>query len=155
MALNLPLEKKNMRIIFIIITVLASFSVFAQETLDEQIRAKKFVFMATSMSSGINGFKMFNTPYDVTVKGDSLISVLPYMGMVNSARPDENNLNFSSDKISYNIKQTRKGYQVDINVNNQDARMFSFFILKNGTATLDVMNSRKDPVSFRGYIKKL
>lgn len=144
-----------MKIILIIITVFNSFCGYTQETLDEQIRAKRFVFMATSMSSGTNGFKMFNTPYDVTVKGDSMIAVLPYMGMVNSARPDENNLNFSSDKISYTIKQTRKGYQVDINVNNQDARMFSFFILKNGTATLDVMNSRKDPVSFRGYIKKL
>ncbi len=153
--LSCPVHTKNMRIIFLIITVLASITGFSQETLDEQVRAKRFVFVATSMSSGSNGFKLFNTPYQVIAKGDSLFVELPYIGIANSARPDEANLNFTTDKISYNIKQNRKGYQLDINVNNQDARIFSFYILKNGTATLDVMSSRKDPVSYRGYIRKL
>ncbi len=144
-----------MKTVLLILSCFYSLSPFAQDKLNEQVRSKRFVFIATSMSSVSGGLKMFNTPYDVSVKSDSLIVVLPYMGIANSARPDETNLNFISNKLSYTIKESRKGFQVDIAVADEDARMFSFFILKNGTATLDVINSRREPVSYRGYIKKL
>lgn len=144
-----------MRTTFLVFALLSSISLIAQDKVEEQIRAKRFIFIATSMSSGNNGFKLFNTPYDVKVKGDSLISNLPFTGNANSARPDENLFTFSTGKVAYTQKENRKNYQMDINIKDQDARLYSFTILKNGTATLNVSSNRRDPVSFRGFIRKL
>jgi hypothetical protein len=114
------------------------------------------MFVATSMAPMKGGLKLLNTPYDVTVKGDTLISFLPYTGSASSATPNDQNLRFTSYNVKSTVKDSRKGTQIELRLTDQNnTGTYSFFVLKNGTATLDVMSNFRDPVTYRGYIKPL
>ena len=114
------------------------------------------MFVATSMAPMKGGLRLLNSPYDVTIKGDTLISFLPYAGGASSTTLGDQNLRFTSYNIKPTIKETKKGTQIEYRLTDQNnTGTYSFFISKNGTATLDVMSNFRDAVTYRGYIKAL
>ena len=146
-----------MRYILILIAFTGSFAIYyAQPQLKDLIKAQRFIFIATSMTSGKAGASLLNSPFDVTIKGDTIISYLPYKGIGRSTKPDAGNLMFTSYHVSYLSSVTKGGFKVNINISDQnESGKYAFSIAKNGTASLFVSSNLRDPATYEGYIKGL
>ncbi len=96
--------------------------------------------------------------YDVTVSRDTLISHLPYFGRAYTAplNPSESGLDFTSTNFSYTVTPHKKsGWDVVVKPkDNTSVQQFSFTIYTNGTASLNVISTSRDAISFNGYIQK-
>jgi hypothetical protein len=123
------------------------------------INAREFRFVAQSVTPLRGTQRQLTSQYDVTVKKDSLVSYLPYFGRAYQApmNPSEGGIQFTSTKFSYDVKPGKKNsWNIDIKPEDQQSiQQLSFLIFDNGTATLNVTATQKDPISFYGRIQKL
>ncbi|WP_158826245.1 DUF4251 domain-containing protein [Mucilaginibacter lacusdianchii] len=107
--------------------------------------------------SGSSGHVYLNYNYDVRVRPDSVIAYLPYFGRTTFApayNPSDNGVKFTSTKFGYDVKTTKKGNTV-ITITPQDAgynRKMTFTISPQGSATLQMIITNRDAISYDGYI---
>lgn len=99
--------------------------------------------------------RFLSTEYTVRIAGDSLTSFLPYFGQ--SYRADmtgENRspLDYESTITHYETKQTKKDrFGIWLKTRNRTELLtYRIEIYTNGKATLDVVSSDRDPISFSG-----
>ena len=93
--------------------------------------------------------------YDLKLKGDSLISYLPYFGRAYTAPPPgDQGYNFISTGFQYSSKTTKKGgWEILIKPNDiRDFREFSLTISEKGYGTLRALSNNRQPISYSGYI---
>ena len=167
------MKNKCNKIPFIIIAILTFLSVFliqcsssrvsgtidSSSQLDSLLNIREFVFVAESASPMRQKVRHFTSPYDVKLTGDSLISYLPYFGSAYQAPMDPTNIGiqFTSTNFDYNVS-AGKNNRWYIAIRPHDAsgvQQFNFDIFSNGSATLNVTSTNRDPISFRGRIEKL
>jgi hypothetical protein len=161
--------KKYLHIFITCIAVLIFSQYCAAQTNTDEKEAKKtafknmvdsqhFTFVAQSVTPLRGRFRNLTSSYDVRLFKDSMISFLPYFGRAYSAPldPTESPLNFTSTDFTYTVTPHKKnGWNVVIKPNDKSGvQQFSFTIFSNGTASLNVVSSSKDPISFNGYIEK-
>ena len=124
----------------------------------QMIDSHNFVFVAQSVTPLRGRFRNLTSEYDVKVAGDTMVSYLPYFGRAYSAplNPSEAGLNFTSTNFSYTVSPHKKnGWDVVIKPkDNSDIQQFRFTIYDNGSASLNVTNISRDPISFNGAIKE-
>jgi hypothetical protein len=120
---------------------------------------QQFIFVAERVNPLRGRSRILTSEYDVSVKKDSLVSYLPYFGRAYQApiNPAEGGIQFTSTRYSYDVSPNRKnGWDVNIKPGDyQDVQQLSFSIFDNGSATLNVTSTYKDPISFGGYVKKI
>ena len=93
--------------------------------------------------------------FSVEVKGDTLVSNLPYFGVVHSAPyGGGKGLNFESKINSYQTTQAKSECtQVAIKAKNEeDNYVYTFDIYADGTAYLTVRSDNRDGISYTGYV---
>lgn len=93
--------------------------------------------------------------FSVEVKGDTLVSNLPYFGVVHSAPyGGGKGLNFESKINSYQTTQAKSECtQVAIKTKNEeDNYVYTFDIYADGTAYLTVRSDNRDGISYTGYV---
>lgn len=138
-------------------------SLLAQSSVNEagiekQITAGNFTFKANSVLPQRGRTRFLDGTYDVRINKDSVISYLPYFGVSDQAplSSDDAGIKFTSTKFSYSTTPRKKrSWNVKLVFNDQSsARQFNFTIYEDGTASLDVTSNFREPISFRGYIKK-
>lgn len=122
------------------------------------IQAHEFRFVAERVNPLRGRMRHLTSSYDVTVKNDSLVSYLPYFGRAYQAPmdPSEGGIQFTSTQFSYEVNEDKKNsWNVSIKPTDQpDVQQFLFTIFDNGTATLNVTSTHRDPISFYGNIQK-
>lgn len=123
------------------------------------INAHEFKFIAERVTPLRGRMRHLTSSYDVTVKKDSLVSYLPYFGRAYQApiNPSEGGIQFTSTQFSYEVSDDKKNsWNVILKPGDQpDVQQFLFTIFENGTATLNVTSTHRDPISFYGNIQKV
>lgn len=122
------------------------------------VNNKDFIFVAERVNPLRGRSRSLTSEYDVTVKKDSLVSYLPYFGRAYQAplNPSEGGIQFTFTNFSYDVNPAKNNsWNVVIKPKDyQEVQQFSFSIFDNGSATLNVTNTNKDPISFYGHVKK-
>jgi Domain of unknown function (DUF4251) len=129
-----------------------------KQTFKNMVDSQNFVFVAQSATPLRGRFRNLTSQNDVTISKDSLVSYLPYFGRAYSAPidPQQAPLDFTSTSFSYSVTPHKKnGWDVVIKPKDNSAvQLFQFTIYDNGSASLSVTNTSRDPISFNGYIQE-
>ncbi len=94
--------------------------------------------------------------YSLEVKGDSLISYLPYFGKAYQVPyGGGKGLNFIDTIEQYAATKDAKGrYQIAIGLTNEeDTYLYSLEVFDNGNATIDVRSKQREPISYSGMMQ--
>lgn len=119
--------------------------------IDEQ----RYTFRAQTALPMRGRTMQLTSEYTVKVSKDTITSDLPYFGRAFTAPidPTKGGIQFNSTKFDYKLTEIKKGWQVAIKPTDvSDVQQFLFTIFNNGSATLQVTNTNRTPISFNGYI---
>jgi len=123
------------------------------------VNNKEFIFVADRVNPLRGRSRTLTSEYDVKINNDSLVSYLPYFGRAYQAPmdPSQGGIQFTSTSFSYEVNANGKnGWDVIIKPKDyQDVQQLSFTIFDNGSATLNVVSTQKDPISFNGNVEPI
>jgi len=123
------------------------------------VDSSRFIFVAERVNPLRGSTRYLTSRYDVAVKKDSVDCYLPFFGHAFQAPidPSKGGLEFVSTDFSYNTGlKNENEWQVIIKPNdNTGVQQLLFDIFGNGTATLNVVNTHRDPISFYGHLEKI
>ena len=133
-----------------------------QAAIKNMVDDTKFYFNAEYALPMRGGTKQLTSIYDVKVTKDSIIAFLPYYGQAYMA-PDpgttEGGIKFTSTNFSYKVNQGKKGsWEIvikprDHDISNwRDVQQMVLNISPDGYASLSVLSTNRDPISFQGDI---
>lgn len=127
--------------------------------INNMVNSHEFVFVTDRVTPLRGRTRNLTSTYDVTVKKDSLVSYLPFFGRAYQAPMNsiEGGIQFTSTNFSYEVNARKNnGWDVIIKPKDyRDVQQFSFSIFDNGSATLNVTSTYKDPISFSGHVEKI
>jgi hypothetical protein len=156
-----------------LLIILTATVIFAQEKKsNKQIKAEKkaqqiqlvkngvdnkaFVFKAYSVVPKNERTKALTTDFGIEVSNDSIFSYLPYYGNTYSrdySSFKDSPMGFMQPMESYKRVKTKKGYEVNIKVNNDnDVIDLVFHISKTGDATCVASSINRQSISYVGEI---
>lgn len=122
------------------------------------IDSSQFTFIAERMVPLRGPSKVLTSYYDVMVKKDTLRSFLPYFGRSYQAEigRTKSPLEFDSHNFTYKVDQKNPDqWQVFINPKDvQEIQQLLFTVFNNGTATLNIVSTNRDAISFYGHIQR-
>jgi hypothetical protein len=153
---------KTMKTLFFtIITLSSTMPAVAQQKDTSEIReiveSKNYIFMA-QQAYPQNGITRILTPgYDLTVRVDTVISYLPFFGRAYVAplNPFEGGIKFLSSDFRYEMKKLKSKWEITIRPKDvSEVQQLNLDIFDNGSATLRVINTNRQPISFNGYVEK-
>ena len=123
----------------------------------------RFVFIANYATPLRGGQKILTSDYDVRIAKDTIITFLPYYGRAFLAPNDipiDGGIKFTTTDFKYTTTVKKNGtWEIrikpkDNNITDwRDVQQFYLTIGTSGYATLDVISSNRDPISFNGYIE--
>lgn len=123
------------------------------------IDSSQFIFVAERVNPLRGSTRYLTSRYDVVIKKDTIVCDLPYFGRAFQAPldPSKGGIHFVSYDFSKSINSKNENeWEVLIKPNdNADVQQLSFDIFNNGTATLNVTNTHRDPISFYGHIERI
>jgi hypothetical protein len=129
------------------------------DEINSMVNSSQFVFVADRVTPLRGRSRFLTSYYDVVVKKDSLTTFLPFFGRAFQAPmdPSKGGIQFTSTNFTYNVTtKNNNEWNVLIKPNDyQDVQQLYFNIFDNGTASLNVVNSQRDGISFSGHIKKI
>ena len=94
--------------------------------------------------------------YSLEIKGDTVVSYLPYFGRAYSIPYGGGKVfNFSAPIISYESARDRKGktYVRLVTDNEEDVITFQLEIFDNGQTTIDVQAREREPITYSGELE--
>ncbi len=122
------------------------------------VDSSQFVFVAERVNPLHGSTRYLTSRYDVVVKKDSLVCDLPFFGrsFVAPMDPTKGGIEFTSTHFSYNIHSKGSEWEVLIKPNDYgDVQQLMFDIYDNSTATLNVLNTHRDAITFYGHIERV
>jgi hypothetical protein len=168
--------KTLMKLLFVFAVILGGLNIaHAQNSKKERKAAKvaaikkmiddvNYVFVANIANPQRGGTRQLTSDYDLRVVKDSIIAFLPYFGRAYLApSPDatEGGIKFTSTNFNYSAKQSKNGSwdiyikPKDNNISDwRDVQQLRLNISPDGYASLQVISSNRDPISFDGYIEQ-
>jgi hypothetical protein len=123
----------------------------------QAIESRNYIFEAQRVYPLTSSSRFLTPGYDLSVRGDTIISYLPFFGRAYSApvNPAEGGIKFTSTSFKYSMKKQKNKWDVTIIPRDaSDVQQMDLDIFDNGTATLRVTNTNRQPISFNGYIEK-
>ena len=124
------------------------------------VSSGNYIFQASYANSTGGSFPVYST-YNLKVVKDTVAAYLPYFGTshISPNDPGALEVKFTWTKFNYNIKPRKKGnweVKIDPQVSNiganSDVRSLTLNISADGSASLQVINSNRDPISYDGFI---
>lgn len=121
------------------------------------VNSRNYVFMAQSANPVGARFRQLTAEYDLRVLGDSVVSYLPYFGRAYSAPidPTKGGIQFTSTDFDYQQTSRNKGgWVITIKPKDvQDVRQLTLTVTETGSASLQVISTNRQQISFNGYIE--
>jgi hypothetical protein len=161
-------------ITFTLVLLLSVTMVFSQTKSKKQLRKevkaqkiqlikdgiynKTFVFKAYSVVPMNEKTKALTTDFGIEVRGDSIFSYMPYYGNTYSRERQDASFNnspmgFMQPMESYKRTKTKKGYEVEVEVNNNgDIINLVFHISQIGSASVVASSLNRQAISYMGDI---
>ncbi|MEN0055859.1 MAG: DUF4251 domain-containing protein [Mucilaginibacter sp.] len=127
------------------------------------VEAQDYVFDANYVTPMRGISRSLNSPYDLVISKDTITAFLPYFGQAYQApyNPTDGGIKFTTTKFSYNSKVGKKGdwtitiKPTDRSISNwRDVQTMTLSISTDGYASLQVISTNRDPISFNGTIEK-
>lgn len=156
-------QKKKMKALYrsalIVISLLSSSLLFAQNDISKAVETRQYVFIAERANPSIGGNRILSPGYDLTINKDTVISYLPFFGRAYSAPidPSEAGIKFKTSSFDYKITNRKKGGW-DVTIRPTDVRAasaLSLTIFANGYATLQVRGNNRSVMTFQGRVTPL
>jgi hypothetical protein len=120
------------------------------------VDSQAFVFYAESVTPMSGRLRNLTSEYTLDISKDKIISDLPYFGRAYSAPiGTDGGIKFSSVNFEYSIKDRKKGGW-DIVIKPKDAsdvQVCNLTVFDEGSASLQVTSTNRQPISFSGNIK--
>ena len=154
------LSMRTFKFIFLFIALSANLKIFAQDNsaIKNMVESRRFVFLANSATPVKSGIKQLNADYTLKITPDTIISNLPYYGEVTQplATSSDGGIKFTSTDFDYKIENRKKGgWEISILIKDvrYDPRM-DITIFENGSSSVRVNSSDRQPISYDGEIEK-
>lgn len=155
---------KNIKkvLLFLSFIIISSLAVKAQERdavkIKNKVESQRYIFKANVVIPQTGSSRQLTDSYDLTITKDSIISYLPFFGVAYrpSIDPSKSGIKFTSTNFEYSKEafKNNKGWQITIILKDvTDVQKMYLTIFNNGNATLDVINTNRQGISFSGYIK--
>jgi hypothetical protein len=161
-------EKVTCLYLSLLLTIVSFVTVMAQDTRKEKQASKitqvkawietcNYDFVAQMALPMSGNARQLTSEYDVQVSKDTITSYLPYFGRAYSASLDPNDagIKFISKDFIYKTTSRKKGGW-DIQIKPKDVKeveQMSFSISEEGYASLQVIQTNRQSISFNGYIR--
>jgi hypothetical protein len=133
----------------------------AQEKKADEIKriveSQNYVFVPQMANPQIGSSRQLTPDYDLTIAKDTVISFLPYFGRayVAPVNPSEGGIKFTSTKFDYKPSNDGKSWKITIKPKDApEVQQLYLDIFDNGNATLQVISTNRQNISFTGYIKE-
>jgi hypothetical protein len=129
------------------------YSRWATQKVKEGIDSRRFAIDVRSMHPYRGHSRQLSSPYSLELRGDSVISYLPYFGEArNIPYGGGKGLNFIGHLYGYEIHQVKSGlWQVMMGVENDEAKyLYVVEVFDNGSSSIHVSTQERDPISFYG-----
>ena len=146
-------------ILFLIVCLVTLNDLLAQDAKDIKniVENQNYFFIAQTALPSTGSSRQLSPDYTVKVSKDTIISDLPYFGRAYSAPIGklDGGIKFTSNNFDYKKEVHKKGGW-DIFIEPKDVRevqQLSFSISENGYATLKVISTNHQAISFYGYVK--
>lgn len=127
-----------------------------QQAVAEALAARQLRISITSMSSARYGTRTVSFGWELEVKGDTLVSYLPYLGRVYRASvlPTPIGLNFEAPILDYHESRMKSGHtRLDIRVKTvEDVYDYVVEVYDSGKATIFVRGQYRDAITFDGDV---
>ena len=122
-----------------------------EKELAQAIDNRHFTIDVTYMTP-MRGVPQSISGHSLTVKGDTIISQLPYFGYVTSAPyGGGDGLNFTAKITGYKQETTKKCVRLNIETRNtEDTYQYMVEIYPNGHTFISVTSRNRDQISFTG-----
>jgi len=166
--------KKLARLVVVSVMVLCCWQVAGAQNSRSERKAKKEAEVKKMVDSNSYSFEAdFAIPqsggnhhltdlYDLRVKKDSVIAYLPYFGVAHLApmpASEDGGIKFTSTNFNYKRRELKKGgWEITIkpkdnNISDwRDVQQMVLNISPDGFASLVVISSNRDPISFTGEL---
>ncbi|SEP41058.1 MULTISPECIES: DUF4251 domain-containing protein [unclassified Mucilaginibacter] len=129
------------------------------------IESQNFVFEANYVNPARGaGRALTSSDYDLTITKDTIIAYLPYFGRAYVAPPygsTEGGIKFTNTHFTYALKARKKdGWNITIKPTNKnisdsrDVQSMYLTVSSDGYASLQVISTNRDAISFNGMIQK-
>lgn len=127
------------------------------EKVKEMVNAHDFIFSATTALPMTGKTRILTSAYDLEVSKDSIISFLPYFGRAYSAPldPSKGGIKFTSTQFEYKEENKKDGWDISIKPKDvSEVQQLYLHISSEGYATLQVISTQRQPISFYGKVKE-
>ena len=155
---------KNVKGLFILLAISLAGSLLTAsaqkkgpDDIKKIVESRNFIFRAQRVSPHASISRdLTSSDYDVTIARDTVISYLPYFGRVYSApiNPGDGGIKFTSTKFDYKVSSNEKRWTITIKPRDaSDVQQLYMEVFDNGFATLQVISTNRQSISFNGYIE--
>jgi len=122
----------------------------------ELIKERTFVFNATHAMPLGGGSIHLNYSYDAKISNDTINSYLPFYGVAYHSEYGgrESAFDFTRPLENYEMEKDKNGYKITFEVKNKmDHLDFTFHISDMGYATLNIISTNRQAMSYYGTIE--
>lgn len=168
--------KTSIRYYFLCAILLAGLNIVYAQNIKQDKKAAKieaiktmvnnanYIFRANYVNPQRGGNKALTSDYDLKVTKDTITAFLPYYGRAYVApiNPSEGGIKFTSTNFIYTTKNNKAGswdilIKPKLNSNNdlKDVQQLRLNISSGGYASLSVISTNREPISFNGYIEEI
>lgn len=123
---------------------------------EQMLQNQNFVFKAQSASPMRGRTVQLTSDYDVVVSKDKVSTFLPYFGRAYSAQAytGEGGIKITTTEFDYDVEnKKKKRWNVIIEPKDESGvQQLLLSVSENGYATLQVISTNRDAISFNGYI---
>jgi hypothetical protein len=165
--------KTLLKLLFVFMMALGCLTVVNAQSSKQQKRTDavktmidgvNYVFKATYVNPQRGPGRALTSEYDVVVSKDTVVAYLPYFGRAHVAPinpySNEGGIKFTSTKFDYKVTTGKKGgWEILIkpkgnNIGDmKDVQQLKLTVSSSGYATLFVLSTNRDPISFNGTVE--
>lgn len=122
------------------------------EKVRQSLQDRQFTINVTSAHPSSFPPVNLTSPYSLEVRGDSVISYLPYYGRAYSLPYGGGKaLNFSDKMNGYDLSRSKKEYNVRLTIENEEDRYLYYIdVFDNGRASILVTSQNRTDILFYG-----
>jgi hypothetical protein len=129
-----------------------------EAAITKKIQTKNYVFNAEQVMPTGGRTRQLDPGYILKVEPNKVVADLPYFGRAYSAPINTNDggIKFTSTKFEYKMENRKKdGWNITIKPKDAtNVREINITAYSNGSCTVQVNSTDKQPISFDGYIKE-
>ena len=128
-----------------------------QEDVKQMLKERNFVYHPTHANPMSGNTVQLDFSFSASIQRDTINSYMPYYGRAYHVEYGSNKgpFDFTLPIKDYQFKKGKKGYEVNFEVKNgQDNIKYNFHISENGYASLTIVSTNRQSISYYGTIEK-